>query len=423
MNIKIKNILMLTPEMNIKKSNIYISGDKIISIGNEPEQMSFERVIDGKNKLAIPGLINTHTHSYMSVFRNVADDLSFSDWLFGRISPLEDKLTTDDMYWGAALGCIEMIRTGTTCFVDMNMDMCAVSRAVGDTGMRAVLSRGLVGEGNNEGGQRRLLENLNAHKENKNDNISFLLGPHAPYTCDDEYLKIVTAAAKEHNLGITIHLSESENEVETVLKRTKKTPIELMADLGVFDVPTIAAHCVHLAENDISVLKEKGVSVATNPKSNLKLANGAAPLVELYKAGVNITIGTDSAASNNTLNMFSEMNYAALLHKGLNKNPTVISALDALTFATKNAAKALGNPLIGELKEGNKADITILDIDTPQFYPHNNLASALVYSASGYECDTVIINGKIVMENKEIKTIDTERVYYECTKVMERIDR
>jgi len=425
MNIRIKNIDALMSGENgyfIENCDIYISNDKIISIGDEPQGFVADKVIDGNKKLAIPGLINAHTHSYMSVFRNIADDLSFSDWLFGRILPLEDKLTPEDMYWGAMLGCMEMIRTGTTCFVDMNLHMDSVISAVTNSKMRAVLSRGLVGEGDNEGGRVRLAENLGAYLNCKNDKISFLLGPHAPYTCDCDYLKIVAEAAKKHSLGLTIHLSESTDEIENIKKQHGMSPIELMEKCGLFEVPTLAAHCVHLSDNDIDILARNNVSVATNPKSNLKLANGVAPLVKLHERGVNITIGTDSAASNNTLNMFLEMNYAALLHKGINQNPTVTKACDIFSYATENAAKALNRNDLGKIAVGMSADITILDIDTPQFYPRNNLLSALVYSANGNEVDTVIIGGDIVMENKEINTMDVERVYFECEKVIKRID-
>ena len=426
MNIKIENILTLENKDGkhiINNRDIYIADGKIVSIDNEPQGFCPERIINRKNTLAIPGLINTHTHSYMSVFRNIADDLNFSDWLFGRINPLEDKLTHEDMYWGALLGCIEMMRTGTTCFVDMNMDMNAVIEAVDKIGMRAVLSRGLVGNGSDMGGQKRLNENLDAYKNCKSDKISILLGPHAPYTCDKEYLKIVADAAKENSLGITIHLSETQKEVSETVSKYRLTPIELMAETGIFDVQTIAAHCIYVSDADISILKEKGVSVATNPKSNLKLANGIAPIYKMHENGVNITVGTDSAASNNTLNMFSEMNYAALLQKGISKNPVVISADDVLPFVTENAAKAVGNTKLGKIAEGMSADITIIDIDAPQFYPRNNLASALVYSANGSEVDTVIVGGEIIMENKQITTVDCDRVYFECEKIIERIDR
>lgn len=420
---KIKALFYKEKDIYIKECDIYINDNKIEAIDTEPENFHSDKIIKGENKLAIPGLINAHTHAYMSVFRNIADDLSFDNWLFGRITPLEEKLMAEDMYWGTMLACIEMIRTGTTCFVDMNMCMDSVIKAVTDTGIRAVLSRGLVGEGYNEGGRIRLEENMNAFMNCKNDNISFLLGPHAPYTCDCEYLKIVTETAKKNNLGVTIHLSESQNEVENIKKAYGISPIELMNEAGLFDVPVLAAHCVWIDDNDIEIMQKKNVSVATNPKSNLKLANGIAPLNKMYEKGINITIGTDSAASNNSLNMFSEMNYTALIHKGITHDPTVMSAGDILKFATKNAAKAIGNNRLGEIKEGMIADITVLDIDCPQFTPQNNLVSALVYSATGYETDTVIINGKILMENKIITSVDTERVYAECAKVIERIDR
>ena len=420
---KIKALFYKEKDIYIKECDIYINDNKIEAIDTEPENFHSDKIIKGENKLAIPGLINAHTHAYMSVFRNIADDLSFDNWLFGRITPLEEKLMAEDMYWGTMLACIEMIRTGTTCFVDMNMCMDSVIKAVTDTGIRAVLSRGLVGEGYNEGGRIRLEENMNAFMNCKNDNISFLLGPHAPYTCDCEYLKIVTETAKKNNLGVTIHLSESQNEIENIKKAYGISPIELMNEAGLFDVPVLAAHCVWIDDNDIEIMQKKNVSVATNPKSNLKLANGIAPLNKMYEKGINITIGTDGAASNNSLNMFSEMNYTALIHKGMTHDPTVMSAGDILKFATKNAAKAIGNNRLGEIKEGMIADITVLDIDCPQFTPQNNLVSALVYSATGYETDTVIINGKILMENKIITSVDTERVYAECAKVIERIDR
>ncbi len=426
MNIKIENIKMLLTDgksLKISEGSIYIGDGKILSVDKEPEGITFEKTICGKNRLAIPGLINTHNHAYMTVFRNVADDLSFTDWLFKRISPMEDKLIHEDIYWGTALGCIEMISTGTTCFVDMNLDMEPVVRAVDDMGIRAVLSRGLVGEGYNEGGRVRLEENLNAFKSCKNDKISFMLGPHAPYSCDPEYLKIVTQAARDNNLGLTIHLSEGLTEIHDIQEKYHMSPIELMDSIGLFSVPVLAAHCVQLSDRDISILAKNNVSVASNPKSNLKLANGIAPIHKMHAQGVNVTIGTDGPASNNTLNMFSEMNYMALLHKGTSHDPTAINAVDTLCFATTNAAKAIGNSNIGAIAEGMNADLSILNIDAPQFYPRNNLIAALCYSASGHEVETVIVNGDILMENKEFKTIDTERVYFECEKIIERIDR
>lgn len=426
MNIEIRGAKALLRQNDIftpADADIYISGTQISGVGQKPAGFSADKVIDGRDRLVIPGLINAHTHSYMSLFRNVADDMAFDDWLFGHILPMEDRLLPEDMYWGTLLGCLEMIRTGTTCFVDMNIDIAAIKRAADEAGIRAVLSRGLVGQGNDEGGQRRLRENLNAYLENANDKVTFLLGPHAPYSCDPEYLKIVMKAAEKYGLGVNIHLSESAKEVRDVQAQHGCTPIALMDQIGLFEFPAIAAHCVYATDEDIAIMAQKGVTVATNPKSNLKLANGAAPLLKMQAAGVNITIGTDGAASNNTLNMFGDMNYAALLHKGLNHDPLAISAQNVLRYATINAAKAVGLAgQIGEIQAGMKADLVLMNLNEPQFRPYNNIASSLVYAANGGEVETVLVNGEVLMENREMKTLDAEKIYYHCAKIMERVN-
>lgn len=426
MNIEIRGAKALLRQNDIftpADADIYISGTQISGVGQKPAGFSADKVIDGRDRLVIPGLINAHTHSYMSLFRNVADDMAFDDWLFGHILPMEDRLLPEDMYWGTLLGCLEMIRTGTTCFVDMNIDIAAIKRAADEAGIRAVLSRGLVGQGNDEGGRRRLRENLNAYLENANDKVTFLLGPHAPYSCDPEYLKIVMKAAEKYGLGINIHLSESAKEVRDVQAQHGCTPIALMDQIGLFEFPAIAAHCVYATDEDIAIMAQKGVTVATNPKSNLKLANGAAPLLKMQAAGVNITIGTDGAASNNTLNMFGDMNYAALLHKGLNHDPLAISAQNVLRYATINAAKAVGLAgQIGEIQVGMKADLVLMNLNEPQFRPYNNIASSLVYAANGGEVETVLVNGEVLMENREMKTLDAEKIYYHCAKIMERVN-
>lgn len=402
-----------------KKCDIYIT-DKIISgVDKMPEGFSADKTIDGTNRLVIPGLVNAHTHAYMSFFRNIADDLEFNDWLFGRILPLEDKLNSEDIYWGTLLGALEMTATGTTSYVDMTIDMEGSVRGALDSGLRASVSRGLVGEGANEGGAVRLSENLR-YLSSQTDRLSVILGPHAPYSCDPEYLKIVTAAAKEHSLPMTIHLSESLKEVDDIKKAYGCSPIELMDKTGVFDVPVIAAHCVQLSDSDIEILARRGVTVATNPISNAKLANGFAPLVKLNDTGVNIAIGTDSAASNNTLNMFSDINFASLVHKGTGHNPLAISASEAIYFATAGGAAATGKK-VGRIEEGYLADIAILNTDLPQFCPKNDYIAALCYSANGSETETVICGGEILMENKEYKKLDKERIFFECEKIIERI--
>ena len=250
--------------------------------------------------------------------------------------------------------------------------------------------------------------------------ISFKLGPHAIYTCGRDYLEFLVEKAKETKQEFHIHLSETLNEVKNCYKEHGKSPVEYLDELGFFDVKTAAAHCVHLSEHDMDILAEKNVSVIHNPKSNLKLANGIAPIPHLMEKNINICMGTDSQASNNTLNMFTEMNYAALLHKGTTGIPTVCTAREVLDFATVNAAKALGFEKSGAIASGNKADIAILDLDRAEFYPRNDLTAALVYSANGSEVDTVIINGDIVLEKGRLTKFDEEEIYAKAREAAEK---
>lgn len=421
MNILIKNIKMLVCG-DIAEGDICISGDTITAAGTQPEGFTADKIIDGSGKLAIPGLMNCHAHSYMSLFRNLADDLTFEDWLFGSIMPREDMLTPDDAYWGAMLSCAEMIKRGTVCFMDMHMFPMKCAEAAKTLGMKAVMTRGLTGPDRTEKDAiRRYNEHMQEREQFKDDPlISFKLGPHAIYTCGRDYLEFLIEKAKETKQEFHIHLSETLNEVKNCYKEHGKSPVEYLDELGFFDVKTAAAHCVHLSEHDMDILAEKNVSVIHNPKSNLKLANGIAPIPHLMEKNINICIGTDSQASNNTLNMFTEMNYAALLHKGTTGIPTVCTAREVLDFATVNAAKALGFEKSGAIASGNKADIAILDLDRPEFYPRNDLTAALVYSANGSEVDTVIINGDIVLEKGRLTKFDEEEIYAKAREAAEK---
>ena len=421
MNILIKNIKMLVCG-DIAEGDICISGDTITAAGTQPEGFTADKIIDGSGKFAIPGLMNCHAHSYMSLFRNLADDLTFEDWLFGSIMPREDMLTPDDAYWGAMLSCAEMIKSGTVCFMDMHMFPIKCAEAAKTLGMKAVMTRGLTGPDRTEKDAiRRYNEHMQEMEQFKDDPlISFKLGPHAIYTCGRDYLEFLIEKAKETKQEFHIHLSETLNEVTNCYKEHGKSPVEYLDELGFFDVKTAAAHCVHLSEHDMDILAEKNVSVIHNPKSNLKLANGIAPIPHLMEKSINICIGTDSQASNNTLNMFTEMNYAALLHKGTTGIPTVCTAREVLDFATVNAAKALGFEKSGAIASGNKADIAILDLDRPEFYPRNDLTAALVYSANGSEVDTVIINGDIVLEKGRLTKFDEEEIYAKAREAAEK---
>lgn len=426
MGILLKDILAVLPEGEkdiIRKADLYVEGNRIVSIDEEPEGFQAEKIIEGKDRLAIPGLINCHTHSYMSFMRNVADDLSFMDWLFGTIDPIEQKMTDEDTYWGACLAIIEMMKSGTTCFNDMQMNIHQTTRAVKESGMRAVICRGLVGSGDDEGGQMRLRQAFEERDAARDcDRLSFMLGPHAPYTCDEGYMRIVSEEAKKNHMRIHVHLSESESEIQQIKEKYGCSPIEMAERNGLFEVPAIAAHCVQITESDMEILKAKGVSVVTNPASNMKLGNGFAPVPEMLEKGINVCIGTDGAASNNSLNLFHEMSLLALIHKGVKKTPQCISAAQNFRIATINGAKALGlSEEIGSLEVGKKADIAILNLNTPSLTPRNNLLAGLSYSANGSEVETVIIDGKITMENRRILTMDEEIVYEKVNAIITRM--
>lgn len=426
MNILIKNLTILT--VNKKNEVLYdcdiaIEGSIIKYIGNVPKDFKADKTIDGTGKLLMPGLINSHTHMAMTLLRNYADDLPLWEWLNDKIWPIEDRLNANDIYWGSMLGIVESIKSGVTCFSDMYYFMEDTARAVDESGIRACLSRGMMGQGTEEDiryKETRALYN-NWHKKG-DGRITVMVAPHAPYTCSPDYLKTVMKLAEELNTSIHIHLSESKKEVEDSFKEYGKSPIKHVYDLGLFDFHVTAAHCVHLSDEDIDIIADKKVSVINNPGSNLKLANGFAPVDKLLKKGVNVALGTDGASSNNNLNMFEEINLASIVNKGITGDPTAVPAMDAVKMATINGARALQlDNEIGSIEEGKKADVVILDIKKPHLYPMHNIISSLAYSIQASDVETVIINGNIVMENGEIKTVDVEKIYYNVDSCIKRI--
>jgi len=422
MNILIRDILAVLPD-GVKICSVSIENGVITSIGGEPGGFKADKTISGGGKMLIPGLVNAHTHAYMTVFRNCADDLTFNDWLFGRIMPLEDKLTAEDCYWGTLLGFMEMLSTGTTSFNDMYIRADASARAVTEAGIRGVLSRGLSGGADDAaGGERRLKEAVEEIEKWKSaENIIFMLGPHAPYTCDSGYQKEVAGEARRLGVGLHTHVSESAAEMVSIKERYGCTPPELFDRTGLLTGRTVAAHGVYLTDSDIELMAARGASLATNPVSNLKLANGVAPVPKLLKAGVNVALGTDSAGSNNALNMFRELGLVTILHKGMSGNPQAVTAREGFDMATKNGAKALGLNKVGEIKTGYKADLVILSLDRPNIQPLNDPVAALAYSFNGAEVETVMVGGRLLMENREFLTIDRDKVIYEVNKICERI--
>jgi 5-methylthioadenosine/S-adenosylhomocysteine deaminase len=382
-----------------------------------------DKVIDGRRKLAIPGLVNCHTHSAMTLLRGFADDLALETWLFDCIIPAESKLEPEDVYWGSQLGIIEMIRNGTTCFNDMYLNMDEVGRAVYESGVRSSISIGPLLSGK-RGDALVDIEGCKAFFE-KWDNkdrgrITTNIEIHSIYMYTEETLREGAKLAKELNSPIHIHVLETAAEKKNMWEKHGKTSFELAEEYGLLDTNVIAAHCVHVSDADIAIMVRKGVNAVHNPSSNLKLASGIAPLREMIAAGVNVCLGTDGTASNNTLSMFKEMYLAAIIHKGVSGDPTLISASEAFKMATENGAKALGFTDCGVIRSGAKADIAILDMDKPHLTPLHNYISSLVYSVGGQDTDTVIVDGKVLMENRRMLTLDEEKVMYMAGKISKK---
>lgn len=415
MNILIKDTILIT--MNNKKEifnkiDIAIENDKIKYIGNIKGDFTADKIIDGSDKITLPGLINTHTHIPMTLFRNYADDLPFWEWLFEKILPLEKNLKEEHVYWGAMLGIAEMIKSGITSFVDMYFFVDHITKAVEETGIRGFVSLSVT---DGKDGWEKSLKETEAFIENwdgkANGRVNVRIAPHAPYSCSDDLLKELVKLSRKYKKGINIHLSESEKEIADSLEKYGKSPVERLNDLGVFDVPTLAVHCVQLSDRDIEILKAKNISVSNNPGSNLKLGNGFARINDLLEMGINVSLGTDGSASNNNLNMFEEMNLASLINKGVSRDSESVSAYTALEMATINGAKAIGREdEIGSIEIGKKADIIMIDLNQPHFYPRYNPVASLVYSAQASDVDTVMVDGEILMEKGELVTMDLQDI-------------
>ena len=421
MDTLIKNVAVYQNGMVSENRNILISGNRIHSF---PDVFDCQdcNVLDGQGMLALPGLVNTHTHVAMTLFRSYADDLALMDWLQNMIWPAEEHLDDDIVYWGSTLAFAEMIRGGTTAFCDMYMFMESCAKAAEMTGIRGNLSRGLAGVTPN--GMNALRENIELFKNwngAADGRLRVMLGPHAPYTCPPSYLEKVRDASNEYGIPVHIHLSETKGEVETCQQKFGMTPIALMEKIGLFDCPTLAAHCVHVTDEDIDILAEKHVRVAHNPGSNLKLASGIAPVPQMRKAGVTVGLGTDGASSNNKLDMFAEMRLAALIHKANMLDPFAIKADEALQMGTAEGAKCLGYDDLGELKEGYLADVILIDRSGFHWQPQFNSVSLAVYAGNSMDTDTVIVNGKLLMRHKELLTVDTEKLVYETKRVTEKL--
>lgn len=413
---------------NIRKSDILIDEniiekiDKEINIEDIDTEKENIEIINAKNMLIMPGLVNTHTHAAMSIFRGYKDDRKLMDWLENAIFPVEDKLQPNDIYWNAYLSCLEMIKSGTTTCNDMYFGMDKTIEAIEATGMRAIVAWCIT--------DNSIKDKLDRTREyakiyNKpGSRIKIYVSAHAPYSCNPETIELCVNLAKELNTGLHIHLAETLDENVTIQDRYEKSSTEYLADLGVFDVPVVLAHGIYVSQSDIDIMKKCNMrgGISHNPISNCKLSSGICDVVNLRKNGIKVGLGTDGIGSTTTLDMFEEMKTAAYLQKINTMEPTSINAYDLLKMATIEGAKVLGlEDEIGTLEVGKKADIIFIKTDKIHLCPENDVCSNLVYSANGADVEMVMIDGKVVMKDRKMTNLDEKEVMRQVKKVAKRL--
>jgi 5-methylthioadenosine/S-adenosylhomocysteine deaminase len=411
------------PQDVVRDQYVVVEGNTIREIAPElPEGIT--EVLGGPADIVMPGLVNTHTHAAMTLFRGYADDLPLMTWLQDYIFPAEAKFVDREfVYLGTLLAAWEMTRSGTTAFCDGYFFEDQVGKAAREVGIRAWLGEGILqfpspslqDPARTIDHSRRFIG-----RWLEDPLVRPTVFPHAVYTCTPELLKQAYALAEEFDLVFQIHLSETASEVQQAREQLGTTPVRFLDSLGCLSQRTLAAHCVHLDEEEIALLAQKGVSVAHNAESNMKLASGIAPVPSMLAAGVNVTIGTDGCASNNNLDMIGELSTVAKLHKVSSMDPTVLDECTALALATENAAKALRFNG-GRLEPGRPADLITLDGRAPNLVPMFSPVSHIVYAANGSNVKDVVIDGKIVVKNFASLTVDEEALIRECSAICKRI--
>ena len=394
---------------------------------DDPFLYDAKETIDASGSVIMPGLINTHTHLPMVAFRGMADDLALMDWLHNHIFPAEAQYVNREMvYHASMLSIAEMILSGTTTFCDGYFFEDGVAEAAIDAGMRGMPCQGFTDFPTSDipdPSKRAMVAEAFVKKWS---DASPLIHPalfcHAPYTCSPETLTIIKNIARDFDVPFLIHLSETKGEVDDIKKRYGKTPLRHLHSLDLLDDRTIAIHCVWLDEEEVDILAECGVKVSHTPESNMKLAAGIAPIPEMLRKGVTVSLGTDGCASNNDLDLILEMGTAARVHKVSSMDPTVMDAKTVLRMATIEGAKVLGlDDMIGSIEAGKRADITIMDLNKPHLTPMYDPYSHIVYAASGSDVETVVIHGRVVMKNRRLLTIDEDEAMEKVRKMAKRI--
>ena len=410
---------MVGEEPNLRKTDILIEENKIVKIQEEIEEDG-ANVIDAKEKVVMPGFVNTHTHLAMSIFRGYKDDQKLMDWLENAIFPVEDKLRPEDIYWNSFLSCIELIKTGTTTFNEMYFRMDKTIEAVEESGLRGVIAWSITDTSIKD----KITRTREYHEKynHENSRIKVYVSAHAPYSCSPDTIQLCVDLAKELNTGIHIHLSETLQEDKIIRKKYNKTGTEYLNDLHVFDVPVVLAHGIYISDSDLEILKNVKGGISHNPISNCKLSSGICNVGKLRKSGINVGLGTDGIGSTTTLDMFEEMKTAAYLQKVNTMDPTAIKAYDLLKMATIEGARVLGlEDEIGTIEVGKKADLIFINTNKTHLYPENDLCTNLVYSANGADVDTVMVDGKVIMQNRKLLHINEKDVKKNIAKVVKRL--
>jgi 5-methylthioadenosine/S-adenosylhomocysteine deaminase len=418
----LKNVIAIVNDFpGAKGIDLRIDGTVIGAISEEGlTARAGEAVIEGHGKLVTPGFINAHTHLPMVLFRGLADDLPLQTWLQDHIWPIEKLLGPEDVYWASLLALAEMIRAGTTQFADMYFFTDEIGRAVEEAGLRALLSYGIIALTLDRQGQRELEKAesvVTRWKGVGGERIQTAVSPHSVYTCGEDVWRGAIALAQKHEVPLHTHLAETQEEVDQCRAKQGLSPVFALEKNGAFEVPTLAAHCVHVDQEDIRLLAERGVKVVHCPKSNAKLGTGIAPIVAMRQAGITVMLGTDGAASNNSLNMIEEMRAAALLQKATSKDAKALTARDVFEMATVAGREILGT---GGLAVGQEADLVLIDLDHVRTLPLYDPLSTLVYAAHAESVSDVIVAGQFVLRERELVTIDEERVKEEVKHLSSR---
>lgn len=413
----------------IDNGGVAVKGGRVVAVGTSAEMdlnYSSPQVIDASGKVVIPGLINGHTHVPMTLFRGIADDLDLQEWLTKYIFPAEAKNVTEDFVRvGTRLGLAEMIRSGTTTYCDMYYFEDAIADETFKAGMRGVLGETVidfpVADNKTNAEAMAYVERFVNHWKG-NSLIVAAIAPHAPYTVSEQHLKAARAFSDRTGAPIVIHISETKREVDDSIKDKGASPVDYLNRFGFLNEKVIAAHMVWPTAEELGLLKKLGVGVVHNPQSNMKLASGVAPVPEMLKQDMPVGLGTDGAASNNDLNLWEEMDTAAKLHKLISRDPKVVSAQQAFEMATIRGARALHlEKEIGSIEKGKRADLVLVDLDDLNQTPYYNIYSDLVYSAKAGDVRTVIVEGRVLMRDRRLLTLNEATIKADARRYRERI--